>query len=258
MDGNLDTTVWGAALDLRLQHEIEHGRKIVDCAGEIWNWETPAGKKRWKRRVAMLAAHISSDMNVLEIGCGTGYFTKELAKTGARIVAVDISEDLLARARRETSAPNVEFRLENAYELESVSNGSFDTVVGSSVLHHLDIEKALREIFRVVKSSGTIAFTEPNMLNPQIAAQKNISLIKRWAGDSPDETAFFKWQIERLLQKSGFSGIRVLPFDFLHPAVPQFLIGFATAIGDVLERTPLVKHIAGSLWITCTKDGAAK
>ena len=240
-------------MDLRLQNEIEHGRRIADQAGEIWNWETPAGRKRWERRVRMLTSHISEDMRVLEVGCGTGYFTKELAKTRASTVAIDISVDLLERARREVSASNVEFRLENAYELNSVNDATFDTVVGSSVLHHLEVDRALQEFHRVLKPGGTMFFTEPNMLNPQIAVQKNVGFVKRRLGDSPDETAFFKWQMEKLLLTRGFSNIRVVPFDFLHPAIPARLIGFISAVGAVLENTPLLKHIAGSLYISCRK-----
>lgn len=87
--------------DARLQNESEHGRKMVDRAGEVWNWETPAGRKRWERRVRMLTSHITAEMRVPELGCGTGYFTRQLAATGAGILAIDISVDLLDRARKE-------------------------------------------------------------------------------------------------------------------------------------------------------------
>jgi ubiquinone/menaquinone biosynthesis C-methylase UbiE len=80
-------------------------------------------------------------------------------------------------------------------------NRRFDYILGSSVLHHLDIEKAISEIYRVLKDGGIIAFTEPNMMNPQIALQKNIPYLKRKLGDSPDETVFFRWKISKLLKK---------------------------------------------------------
>ena len=68
-----------------------------------------------------------------------------------------------------------------------------------------EIEEALRDIYRVLKPGGTIYFTEPNMLNPQIAMQKNIPWIKRKLGDSPDETAFFRWPLRRLPVFNHFS-----------------------------------------------------
>ncbi|NJK86317.1 MAG: class I SAM-dependent methyltransferase [Bacteroidales bacterium] len=177
--------------DKRIEHEIAHGKFLLEKgAGEIWNWESPAGKERWKRRVNMLTGHITSTDQVLELGCGTGYFTRELVKTGASITAIDISPDLLEEAKKNVTEKNARFIQDNAYAMNFESN-SFNTVVGSSVLHHLELSKALPEIYRVLKPGGKLFFTEPNMMNPQIALQKNIPYIKKLAGDSPDETAFF-------------------------------------------------------------------
>src|SRR5438045_8734254 len=79
----------------RITKEIEHGRFLAQHgAGEIWNWESPAGKLRWARRVKMLSKHLGPGMSVLEVGCGTGYFTRELARSGGDVVALDVSAAL--------------------------------------------------------------------------------------------------------------------------------------------------------------------
>jgi ubiquinone/menaquinone biosynthesis C-methylase UbiE len=191
-------------------------------------------------------------MTVLELGCGAGYFTQELAHSGADVVAIDVSPELLEIARVNCCAPNVQYEIENAYAL-SYDDGVFDSVVGSSVLHHLEIEKALRGIYRVLKPAGTIYFTEPNMLNPQIAIQKNIPWIKRRLGDSPDETAFFRWPLRRLLEQSGYREIRIDPFDFLHPKTPTPLINRVNRFGRFLEKIPVISEFAGSLYIRAVK-----
>jgi len=72
---------------------------------------------RWARRVTMLSKHLRSGMTVLELGCGAGYFTRELARSGADIVAIDVSPELLEIARSNCSAPNVRYEIQNAYEL---------------------------------------------------------------------------------------------------------------------------------------------
>jgi len=237
----------------RLQNEIEHGKYLArEGAGEVWNWESPAGKLRWERRVKMLTSHLNQSDKVLEIGCGTGYFTREIVKTGASVTAIDISPELLNIARQEIQDINVAFLLENAYEM-SFENSCFDSVVGSSVLHHLEIEKAISEMYRVLKPGGSMFFTEPNMMNPQIALQKNIPALKRKLGDSPDETAFFRWYIRKLLRKTGFVEISIQPFDFLHPSVPPAMIKFISSIGATVEKIPVLKEIAGSLYISARK-----
>lgn len=241
-------------MEKRLENEIEHGKFLARSgAGEIWNWETMAGRKRWQRRVGMLTREIRPEMHVLELGCGTGYFTKELVKTGGKITAIDISPELVDIATQSVYGPGVEFKLENAYEMGFPSL-SFDIVLGSSVLHHLEIDNALAECYRVLKPGGAMFFTEPNMLNPQIALQKNFSWLKKKLGDSPDETAFFRWKIEKILRQHRFIDVNVTPFDWLHPATPAPLIDLVSALGGFMERIPLMKEFAGSLYITCRKS----
>src|SRR5260370_17795387 len=153
------------------------------------------------------------------------------------------SPELLEIARSNCSAPNVQYQIENAYQL-NYDDAAFDSVVGSWVVVYLEIEKALRDIYRVLKPEGTIYFTEPNMLNPQIAIQKNIPWIKRKLGDSPDETAFFRWPLNRLLEQTGYRDIRIDPFDFLHPKTPVRLINRVNQLGRVLEKMPVISEFA--------------
>jgi ubiquinone/menaquinone biosynthesis C-methylase UbiE len=240
-------------MDKRLKNEIAHGKYLLaHDPGEVWNWETPAGKERWARRAEMLTRHMTAQMKVLEIGCGTGYFSKELARTGADITAIDISPDLLSVAAQKVTANNIIFQVENAYAMK-LTNDSFDFIVGSSVLHHLDVEQALQECWRTLKPGGILRFTEPNMLNPQIALQKNIPFIKQRMGDSPDETAFFRWSLKKQLAKVGFIDISIRSFDFLHPKIPESLISFFRPICSLLERTPILSEFAGSLYIEARK-----
>jgi 2-polyprenyl-3-methyl-5-hydroxy-6-metoxy-1,4-benzoquinol methylase len=237
----------------RITKEIQHGRFLAKHgAGEIWNWESPAGKLRWARRVKMIGGHLKPGMTILELGCGTGHFTRELAPSGADIIAIDVSPELLEIAKANYSAPNVRYEIQNAYAL-TYSDATFDSVVGSSILHHLEIEEAMREIYRVLKPGGTIYFTEPNMLNPQIAIQKNVPSIKRRLGDSPDETAFFRWSLRRLLEQTGYGDIQIDTFDFLHPRTPVPLIDPLNALGRFLERMPVISEFAGSLYIRAVK-----
>jgi SAM-dependent methyltransferase len=240
-------------MEKRIANEIEHGIFLANQgAGEIWNWESPAGKIRWKRRIAMLTGNLQKTDRVLEIGCGTGYFTVDILKTGAEVTAIDISPELLTLARTNIPDLRVRFLVEDAHQL-NFPDHYFDSVIGSSVLHHLDIKRALPEIFRVLKPGGSIAFTEPNMANPQIALQKNIPWLKRKLGDSPDETAFFRWGIQAGLRKTGFRQIQVKPFDFLHPAIPLGMVAGVSKFGDFLEKIPIIREIAGSLHITASK-----
>lgn len=234
--------------DSRRQREAEHGRRIAARAGHVWGWGSPAGRVRRARRAAMLArgARLGPGMCALELGCGTGEFTGDLARTGAAVVALDVSPDLLAVASG--TGTSAWFLLADATALP-FGDASLDAVVGSSILHHLELGPAVAEMRRVLRPGRRACFTEPNLLNPQIAVQKSVPAIKRWAGDSPDETAFFRWSLARAFRAAGFDLVRVEPFDFVHPAIPARLVGIAARAGGALERIPLLREIAGSLFV---------
>ncbi len=237
-------------MGLRLENEILHGKKLAAKGAEdVWNWSGPVGQARANRRAEYFVqtAHITSSDRGLEIGCGTGLFTRKVQEaTRADITATDLSEDLLEEARAKFPAGN--FVVADAMHLEFPDN-SFDVVYGSSILHHLEMHKALDEIFRVMKPKGRMVFAEPNMLNPQILIQKNIPFIKAWLGDSPDETAIVRWKFETMMKFSGFREIRIFPYDFLHPITPKALIGVVHSVGAFIEKIPLLKEIAGSVII---------
>ena len=239
----------------RAAHEVEHGRFLAaHGAEEIWGWGTPAGQLRAARRGEFIAqgAGLRAGMKVLEVGCGTGLFTEMLARSGANIVAVDISPELLEQARTRGLDPaQVQFVAARFEDCDIY--GPFDAVVGSSVLHHLEIEPSLRKIHALLKPGGAASFAEPNMLNPQIAVQKNVGFIKRRLGDSPDETAFVRWRLRRMLERIGFADIRITPFDWLHPSTPRPLIPTVRTIGRVLERLPLLREFAGSVHIRAVR-----
>lgn len=239
--------------DIRKIHELEHGKFLAPNAVEIWGWGTPAGQMRASRRAHLLLeyANIHYGMDVLEYGCGTGLFSRQLAASGANLISIDLSPDLITEAKKDP-VKNVTYLVGDIESLDYPTN-TFDAVVGSSVLHHVDSVKALTEAFRVVKPGGRVAFAEPNMMNPQIAVQKNVPFVKRTMGDSPDETAFFRWTIRRELQKIGFVHVIVKPHDFLHPAIPEGFISFMKKFGSFLEAVPLIREFAGSLLLAGTK-----
>ncbi len=241
-------------IDLRKENERAHGKFLVPNAIEIWGWGTPAGIERARRRTELLIerAGIQSGTILLEFGCGTGMFSRRFASSGAKVTAVDLSPDLITEAQRD-SHPNISFQIGDIESLK-FEEESFDAVVGSSILHHVNVEKALKEAFRVLRRGGHITFAEPNMMNPQIALQKNIPYIKRKMGDSPDETAFFRWPMAKLLKQIGFSEVLVEPYDFLHPAIPPTFIPLAQKLSHILEITPLIREIAGSIILSARKS----
>jgi SAM-dependent methyltransferase len=239
----------------RLAREIEFHRSIADRAEQIWNWDSPAGRERARRRARLYVEHarLGPGRLALEVGCGTGLFLDQVARSGATVRALDLSTHLLARARSRVAArANVALQCGNAEQMP-YADGTFDAVYGSSVLHHLDLDRALAEAFRVLRRGGRAVFTEPNILNPQCAVMFKVDATKRFFGVSPDEMAFTRFRAVRALRAAGFGEASATPFDFLHPSTPGPLVAALARAGELAERVPVLREIAGSLLIRAVK-----
>lgn len=94
----------------------------------------------------------------LEIGCGAGRMTRQLAGTFARVVAVDVSEGMVARARQAVG-DNVEFAVIDGLHLP-LGDGAVQGVFSTHVLQHLDSVEIgfayFREMYRVLGAGGSL------------------------------------------------------------------------------------------------------
>lgn len=99
--------------------------------------------------------------NILEVGCGIGNFTQTLAKFG-EIFAIDIDEDLINKFKKENNK-----RIKTGYgDIEKskyfFKDKLFDTIVCINVLEHIkDDEKALRNMYRLLKKNGKLILLVP-------------------------------------------------------------------------------------------------
>lgn len=98
---------------------------------------------------------------MVEIGCGVGRLTRVIAPEVGRVIALDISEKMLAIARQ-ANLPKVDFRVTQGFVLQGVSDRSVDLSVGYCVFQHLPsliaLKSYLAEMYRVTKAGGMIAF----------------------------------------------------------------------------------------------------
>lgn len=94
----------------------------------------------------------------VEVGCGPGRMTGELAGRFDRVVALDVSPAMVERARGAVDAQNVEFRVVPGDRLAGVPDESADVIVCYLVLQHLPrrslVGDYLREFARVLKPGG--------------------------------------------------------------------------------------------------------
>ena len=104
-------------------------------------------------------------MHVLEIGCGRGIGTEMILERlgAARVIATDLDEDMLRRARHRLGRfgpDRLELRAADATRLD-FADQSFDAVVNFAAIHHIpDWQSAITEIHRVLRPGGRFYFQE--------------------------------------------------------------------------------------------------
>src|ERR1041384_5754813 len=94
--------------------------------------------------------------NALEIGCGTGAFARLLARRCKRVVALDLSPEMIRVARsRSTQFENLEFQLADAMTWD-FPQSHFDFVCSIATLHHLDQRQLLLKIKGSLRPRGVL------------------------------------------------------------------------------------------------------
>jgi SAM-dependent methyltransferase len=110
------------------------------------------------------AARYAAGASILDIGCGTGYGTSELARGGLSAVGIDIAPDAIAYARAHYNQPNLCFAMASATALPFPAS-TVHLVAGFEVIEHLSEWRALlAEARRVLHPEGVFLVSTPNKL----------------------------------------------------------------------------------------------
>lgn len=134
-----------------------------------------------------LARQVSRGKRVLEYGCGPGAVTPMLAREAALVAAIDISDVAVLEARKQTNSAGEARAVYCVMDAEKLgfAAGSFDAVCGRAILHHLNVERSLEEVARVLREDGVAIFYEPLGHNPVINLYRKLTPAIRTADEHP-------------------------------------------------------------------------
>ena len=128
------------------------------------DWER-IRKSYFDDRVTSLAIEklLPRRLTIADIGCGTGTLSFELARFAQHVIGIDLSKEMLRRARalaNERAIENIEFRQGDALNLP-LSRASVDAVFSVMVLHFLpEPERAIVELCRVTRPGGSVILVD--------------------------------------------------------------------------------------------------
>lgn len=96
----------------------------------------------------------SGSEKVLDIGCGTGEFTKKVAIKAKKVIGIDIAPQMIIEAQKRHTATNINYVLQDFDEMDE--NEQFDCIVSIATFHHLELKTALPKIKRLLKPGGVL------------------------------------------------------------------------------------------------------
>jgi SAM-dependent methyltransferase len=200
---------------VRKENFDEHGagerRQIVP--GRSW--------AAWARALG----HLLPPLDVADLGCGEGYLTIEAARFGRKVIAVDRSETVLARAKQAAARrklKNIEWK-RGELEALPLKDASVDVALLSQALHHAgDPARALAEAVRIVRPGGRVLVLDLRRHEEQWVQDR---LGDRWLG-------FEDAELQRLLADAGLTDIKVTVGARRHRDPFTVLIASGTKAGQ--------------------------
>lgn len=172
-----------------------------------------------KRRIEVLVGEfLRNDMisgkEILEVGCGLGYFSEVLCSRGGIVTACDISPSLVQRTRERVGCSCL---LADALNLEACfGSRRFDVVVSSECIEHTQYpEKALIQMIRILKPGGYLSMSTPNILWQPLVRAASALRVRPYDGFEN----FSSWSRLRTLLRSNAMtivnerGIHLYPFQ---------------------------------------------
>ena len=195
---------------------------------------------------------------ILDYGCGIGSFTEKIIKYNPKkIIGIDISEVSIDKAKKkaEELKINIDYRVDNC-EKTSFDNNSFDIVYGTGIIHHLQTEKCLNEIYRILKSNGNLIFIEPLGTNPIINLYRRLTPNSRSKDEHPLVNQDFKYInkkfIDTKIKYYGF--LTLIFFPFYKSPNRSKLFRLLAALDQYLFKLKFFQLFAWSVLVVAKKN----
>jgi SAM-dependent methyltransferase len=176
--------------------------------------EYPVALDQWLRDDLKL----DETRTVVDLGAGTGKFTRRLLATGANIIAVEPVQEMLAQLTQ--IVPTVAARSGTAENIP-VNNGAVDAVVCAQSFHWFATKAALKEIHRVLRPGGSLGLIW-NVRDESLDwAAAMTAIMAPYEGDSP---RYRSGEWRKLFPAEGFGPLREKHFRNDQTGAPEQVI----------------------------------
>jgi ubiquinone/menaquinone biosynthesis C-methylase UbiE len=195
---------------------MDHLKRVADefarQAQTFERWAEKTDDQVASRFHAALGA--AADGHLLDVACGPGVVTAALAPAAASVVAFDATEEMLEKARSrcaKAGLANVEFKCGDAENLP-FADGQFDGVVTRLAVHHFaDPQRALDEMFRVLRRGGTAVVVD--IVSSQDPAESNLQNAIERLRDPSHVRMLAASELDACMTHAGLEDIEAATWD---------------------------------------------
>jgi trans-aconitate methyltransferase len=168
----------------------------------------------WKFGLGLIELlNAQPDERILDVGCGTGQLTARIAETGAKVVGLDSSPEMIGQARQ--NYPKISFVMESVTQM--TFDGEFDAIFSNAALHWvLDADTAASAMSRALRKGGRLVAELGGRGNIQTIECAIVATLRRYLGDHvPPSNNYFPSVSEytAILERAGFEVRRAELFD---------------------------------------------
>ncbi|WP_273498538.1 class I SAM-dependent methyltransferase [Lentibacter algarum] len=180
----------------------------------------------YEHTLARTLSHLTPEMRVLEMGCGTGTTALRLAPHVKAFVGTDQSSEMIriARDKAADDHSNLEFRVLGAAESAQLEEG-FDVVMGFNLFHLVpDADAVLADIFKMLKPGGLMISKTPCLMDKAFGWKRflvagMLPILKR-IGKAPDVGLWRIADVDRRIADAGFETLEAGNF----PAISRYVV----------------------------------
>jgi SAM-dependent methyltransferase len=201
-----------------------------------------------------IADHVPSGLT-LDYCCGLGRVSLQVVQSGGEVVGFDTSDESVATARRTVTeyglANRAVFMVMDAERL-GFPDKSFDVIVVSGVLHHLDVDRAYPELARVLRPGGSILCMEALGYNPLINLYRKRTPHLRTAWEAKHILTLR--EVKKARRYFGHVNVRYFHLStiaaVLFRKTPIFspVLSLLEAVDKVILRIPFVQRMAWQMF----------
>ena len=233
----------------RSASEASKSRAAAIPRAELDRYRNPPADTSFALEYAFYLLGDVQGKTVLDLGCGQGENTVPLIERGSKVLAIDISPELIAITQQRLREANLQADVSvgSAYET-GIPDASVDVIFCMSLIHHLDIRMVREEMRRILRPGGVVILKEPIRFSKTYAWLRNMLPAQEDISDF--EHPLTREELSIMTESFQEEGTRYfrLPFvPLIARAVPATTEAAWRASGWALQKLPGLDRFATTI-----------